>query len=150
MDPIKIPGGAELRMPDTTWAEVLAWFAENDVDLDLCPPSRDVVVTNTIDRWEALDARSAHLARFVSTPVTAPLPTHLQVALIRAVAGEELGDLRTADEWCAEYAVTVIDPTGWHDQSWHIPLTEAEFVQRTSMSRLRELPIPAALLEPTA
>lgn len=140
MDPVKIPGGAEMRMPDVTWAEVLAWFAENGVDLDLCPPSRDVIITNTVDRWEALDARSAHLARFVSTPVTVPLPVHLQVAITRAVAGEAMGELRTPDEWCTAYGVTVVNPAGWADQSWHIPLTEDEFVHRTSLSQLAQIP----------
>lgn len=145
MTPVKIPGGAVLRMPDVTWAEVLAWFAENDVDLDLCPPSRDVTITNTIDRWEALNG-AVHLARFVSTPVTVPLPGHLQVAITRAVAGEQAGDLRTPDEWCAEYGVTVLDLGGWSDQSWHIPLPEDEFVHRTSQSRLRQAPPLAAAL----
>lgn len=150
MDPIKIPGSAELRMPDVTWAEVLAWFAENGVDLDLCPASRDVIITNTVDRWEARDPRSAHVARYVSTPVTVPLPVHLQAALTRAVLGEEAGEMRTPDEWCAEYGVTVLDPSGWLDQSWHIPLTEDEFVRRTSLSRLAQIPtLNDSRLEPT-
>jgi hypothetical protein len=149
MDPVKIPGCAEMRMPDVTWAEVLAWFAENGVDLDLCPPSHDITVTNTIDRWQTRSEHAAGPARFVSTPVTVPLPEHLRAAIVRAVTGQQAGALRTPDEWCAQYGVRVLDPRGWRDQSWHIPLTEDEFVHRTSLSRLAQTP-STSLLESIA
>lgn len=179
MDTITIPADSELvgtqfpgQMPDTTWAEILAWFEQNDVDLDRCPATRDVIITDTIDRWEILNGQTfrageptrgdgvtlangqewshhhpgrEHTARpvqFVSTPVKVPLPDHLRDAITRAVAGEDLpGGLRTPAEWSAQYAIEVVERNGWIGNEWHTPITEQEFVERCSKSKLREIPL---------
>lgn len=178
MDAVIIPADHELvgtfpgQMPDATWAEIMAWFEENGMDPERCPATREIVITDTITRWETPDgsvfgkgptrADGVELAageqwshdrpdsqhtqrpvRLVTSPVSTPLPDHLRVAIAKAVAGEDLPDgLRTPVEWCRQFAIELADRVGWDDgQSWHEPVTEAEFTRRASMCKIREVPL---------
>lgn len=86
---------------------------------------------------------SARVVRFVSTPVTVPLPQHLRTAIEKAAAEVDLPDgMRTPVEWCAQYAVAVTNRIGWTDsKSWHDPIREEEFVTRCKAGDFHQIPL---------
>jgi len=88
---------------------------------------------------------TARPVKFVSTPVTVPLPQHLRTAIEKAAAAKDLpGGLRTGPEWAAQCAITVVDPDGWRDPNglpWHHPISEDEFSRRASISTILPAPL---------
>lgn len=49
-------------------------------------------------------------------------------------------DVRTPDEWCKRFSVTVHGPDGWRGKSWDEPITEDEFWRRVAVSSC-EMPV---------
>lgn len=51
-----------------------------------------------------------------------------------AASGRKAAELKTPDQWCAAYGVTVLDPDGWRGardaKPWAEPVTVAEFFRR--------------------
>jgi hypothetical protein len=53
------------------------------------------------------------------------------------VAQEGHPNLRTPDRWCDHYDITIVDPTGWADQTsadWAVPIGLPEFQRRAAAS----------------
>lgn len=118
---ITIPAGTELwrLMGDSDHEKFLAWISHNDVRPYAVTIDRDVVISDTIDRWEIVDHTEAEMPtghsrrsgyelqpgeqwttddefakaiHRVSSCVTTPMPDAIHEKLIRALAfAREIG-----------------------------------------------------------
>lgn len=49
-------------------------------------------------------------------------------------------EMRTPEEWCAEYGLDIADPDGWRHPgapAWHEPITLLEFADRYALSTVQ-------------
>lgn len=68
----------------------------------------------------------------------APQDEGISTADVHAQAAADAPpDLRTPDQWCAEYDIRILDPDGWrgtHRLAWDFPISLAEFWRRSRTS----------------
>lgn len=101
-------------------------------------PFSGLVIDEESARTGVLPGSLEAVIALAQAPVIAPEDEGISTTDVMAQAAADAPpDLRTPDQWCAEYDIRILDPDGWrgtHRLAWDFPISLAEFWRRSRTS----------------
>lgn len=101
-------------------------------------PFSGLVIDEESARTGVLPGSLEDVMGLAQAPVIAPQDEGISTTDVMAQAANDAPpDLRTPDQWCAEYDIRILDPDGWrgtHRLAWDFPISLAEFWRRSRTS----------------